>query len=181
MLSKTSQAYIAVAEHYYKILNGIVVTIDPSIGSTSSMPGYAVHIAGVLQESGVLKIDRSGSIPQRLQELTHRLRKLYSTWNPDVLVYEDIPSQRFGGGNANAHASLLKAVGATLSVSGPECYVGITPSSWKKMARPEYVKSDENDALEISYIVLQEAARIGELEEARKSRKKTKKEATNAA
>lgn len=171
MLSKTSQAYQALEKCHFYVINGIVISIDPSIGSTSSMPGYAVYKQGVLQESGVLKIDRSGSVAQRLQELSHRVRKLYSTWNPDVLVYEEIPSQRYGGGNANAHASLLKAVGVILSISGPEGYVGLTPQSWKKMTRPEYTKSDENDAKELGYIAILEAARISQ--EVTKKKKKT--------
>jgi hypothetical protein len=90
------------------------------------------------------------------------VRKLYKEWDPDVLVYEDIPSQRQGGGNANAHASLLKAVGAILSVSGPDYYVGLMPVSWKRMVREDYVKSDIRDAIEMGWIAIAVARRIAD-------------------
>lgn len=92
----------------------------------------------------------------------HGIRKLYRVWEPDVLVYEEIPPTRHGGGNAESHASLLKAVGAILSVSGPDYYVGIHPLSWKRMVRSTYSKGDENDAKEIGWITIEEAKRLKE-------------------
>jgi hypothetical protein len=74
-------------------------------------------------------------------------------------------------GNANAHASLLKALGAILSVPGPDGYVGIMPVSWKKMIRNTYEKGDEADAVEIGYIVIECAAQIKYTRENGKGRK----------
>ncbi len=175
MLNSKSDAYSSVASCYREILEGVVVVLDPSIGSQSSQPGVAVYVAGVLVESGILPIPHAGSIPKRLQQLTHHLRKLYAQWDPDVLVYEEIPAQRYGGGNAGAHASLLKAVGASLSVSGPDHFVGVHPRSWKVMVSADYVKSDEGDAIEIGRIILAEAKRIGEAEVLRKEKKRASK------
>lgn len=157
-----------------QLQQGIVVAIDPSIGSNSSMPGWAVYKAGELLGSGTFALDLNKGRPQRLQQLAHFLRKLYATWNPDVLVYEEVPSQRYGGGNnfgnAKAHASLLNALGVVLSISGPDYYVGLQPISWKKCARPTYVKSDQADAEEIGWVAISEGARIEAQEGTRKKK-----------
>lgn len=162
MLSKSSQAYSQIQGCLLPLIEGTIVCIDPSVGSTSSQPGWAVYSGGEFRASGKLQIDPGLPIWKRLSILVHGIRKLYSIWEPDVLVYEDIPSLRQGGGNANAHASLLKAVGAILSVSGPDHYVGLLPVSWKRMVRSTYVKGDEADAIEIGYIAIEEAKRIQE-------------------
>lgn len=181
MLTKKSQAYTQIQNNLNRLINGIVVCIDPSIGSSSSMPGYAVYIAGELQSSGILPIDPTGSVPMRLQKLAYHMRRLYAEWDPDTLVYEEIPAQRYGGGNANAHASLLKAVGVILSISGPSGYVGLLPLSWKRMIRDTYVKGDREDAEEIGYIAIQQAKRISEEDPPKKygRGKEKKKQSSN--
>lgn len=160
MISRSSNAYSEIRSCTMQLQHGIVVAIDPSIGSNSSMPGFAIYKAGEFLGSGTFDLDPAQSRPLRLQRLAHLLRKLYSTWHPDVLVYEEIPAQRHGFGNAVAHASLLNAVGVVLSISGPDHYVGLMPISWKKCARSTYVKSDEADAVEIGWVAISEAARI---------------------
>ncbi len=162
MLGKDSKAYGQIQSCIQPLLQGVVVCIDPSIGSTSSMPGYAVYIKGELKDSGIFTIDPTGTVWQRLHVLAYSLRKLYQKWDPDVLVFEDILPQAHGR-DAASHASLLKAVGAILSVSGPDHYVGLLPISWKKMTRDTYVKGDEADAIEIGYIALEEARRISQV------------------
>lgn len=162
MMTKKSQAYIAIDKHSHAIANGIIVCIDPSIGSTSSMPGYAVYKAGILQDAGIFTINPKESIPERLTMLSHYVRKLYKLWNPDILVFEEIPAQRYGGGNAVAHASLLKSVGVILSISGPDGYVGMLPISWKKLVRESYLKGDMEDAIEIGWIAIEHARQIEE-------------------
>jgi hypothetical protein len=170
-LTKTSKAYQNIEENLQGILEGVIVSIDPSIGSSSSMPGWAVYRAGQYVASGTFPILAHKSIPDRLRTLANHLRKLYNEYPPDCLVYEDIPAQRYGMGNANAHASLLKALGAILSVPGPDGYVGIMPVSWKKMVRSTYEKGDEADAVEIGYIVIECAAQIKYTRENGKGRK----------
>lgn len=173
-ISRTAKVYGEIRSCLTPLLYGTVICIDPSIGSSSSQPGWAIYMAGHLIRSGILKIDPTGDIPTRLQELRRLLRNLYQTRPPDVLVYEDIPAQRHAaggaGGNAVGHASLLKALGAILSVSGPRHFVGILPVSWKRLARPTYEKGDEADAIEIGWIVLQEARRILETDPPGKKR-----------
>lgn len=170
MLSKSSKAYEMISKSRLPLIEGRVVCIDPSIGSSSSMPGYAVYIAGTLIASGTLTINPNGDLHEKAQELAFAVRRLYKEWEPDVLVYEEIAIQ--GTGRAiQSHVTLLKAVGIILSVSGPEHYVGIYPVSWKKMTRSTYVKSDENDAIEIGYVCIEEAKRIIEEDGAKQGRK----------
>lgn len=156
-LTTKSKAYQDISRNTQGILRGVIVCIDPSIGSSSSMPGYAVYREGKYVTSGIFEIPVSQPIPDKLRMLANHLRKLYNTYPPDCLVYEDIPAQRHGMGNAVAHASLLKALGAILSVPGPMGYVGIMPISWKKLVRDTYVKGDEADAVEMGYVVIAQA------------------------
>lgn len=159
-LTKTSKAYISIEENLQRLLEGVVVSIDPSIGSSSSMPGWAVYRAGQYVASGIFEMAVHKSLPERLRTLANHIRKLYNEYPPDVLVYEDIPAQRYGMGNAVAHASLLKALGAILSVPGPDGYVGIMPVSWKQLVRDTYNKGDEADAVEIGHVVIECAGQI---------------------
>jgi hypothetical protein len=160
-ISKSSNVYISTSDYLKEVTEGLVVAIDPSIGSSSSMPGWAVYRAGRYVASGTFEIQRQLSVPERLRSLANHIRKLYIQYPPDVLIYEEIPSLRQGGGgNANAHASLLKAVGAILSVPGPTGYIGIMPISWKRLVREDYVKGDERDAVEIGWIVIELAKEI---------------------
>ncbi len=178
MLSKGSNAYGQISGCTTFLIKGIVLAVDPSVGSSSSMPGYAVYVAGLLRDSGIISLDPQAPIHVRLRGLVYALRKIHQQYNPDVLVYEDIPAQRYGGGgNAGAHASLLKAVGAILSTSGTDYVVGIQPVSWKPMARSSYVKGDAEDAEEIGWICIQEAKRIAEAEDKKKTRGTRKKSA----
>lgn len=175
MISKTSRVYINTLPAVKHLIDGVVVGIDPSIGSRSSQPGYAVYIAGELVESGTFRIPPEKHIHDRLRLLATHVRRLYNKYDPDVLVYEDIPASRYGGGNANSHSSLIKAVGAILSVPGPELCVGILPVSWKNEARSGYIKGDEEDAVELAYVVIKLARRIHD-EKLTTSRQKKKKE-----
>ena len=154
-ISKNSQAYVQTQQNLQGITRGLVVVVDPSIGSSSSMPGWAVYREGHYVASGIFEINPTKPKPERLRSLGRQLLALYQKYPPDVLVYEEIPAQRHGFGNAEAHASLLKSLGVVLSVPGPAGYVGIAPISWKNQVRESYVKSDENDAVEMGWIIIE--------------------------
>lgn len=175
-ISNKSQVYGQIAENLKGLTEGVVLSIDPSCGSSNSMPGWAVYKRGTLTPyvSGRIELPLGRSLPDRLRFLSRSLTKLYIQHNPDVLVYEEIPAQRHGMGNANAHSSLLKALGAILCTPGPEGFVGIHPISWKALKSEEYVKGDEADAVEMGRIVIEEAWR--QLEAS-----KNKKEARNGS
>lgn len=160
MLGYKTRAYSEIQDNIKGLIEGLVVSFDPSIGSSSSMPGWAVYRAGELIDSGTFQIPYHESIPNRLRMLHNHVRLLYNKYTPDCMVYEDIPAQRQGGGNAVAHASLLKALGVILSVPGPDGYVGLLPVSWKGEARDTYIKSDVNDAIEVGWVAINVARRI---------------------
>jgi hypothetical protein len=84
------------------------------------------------------------------------------------MVYEDIAPRRYGGGSAAGHASLLKAVGAILSVSGPDHYIRFSPRVWKKLVSGTYRKGDEADAREMLRIAVDLAKHISETNPPRK-------------
>lgn len=163
MLSDTIKEYKEIRANLKPLLEGIVLCIDPSCGSkgpTGSLPGWAVSVGGQLQASGVIELPVEEDLWVRLQALHHGLRRLVKEYQPDVMVYEQIAPRRYGGGSAHSHASLLKAVGVTLSVSGPSAYVGLRPTVWTKWKRSTYVKSDEADAVEMLYVALATAEEI---------------------
>lgn len=158
-ISPKSKLYQEVDKLSLELRTGMVLVIDPSIGSSSSRPGWAVYDTGKLYYSGT--IDTGGShLPlwKRARTLADEIRALCDDFAPTLLVYEDIPAT--SGFNANAQASLLKAVGIVLAATNTEECLGIHPASWKNYVRPEYTKSDEADAIEIGWITIALAEHI---------------------
>lgn len=156
-----TKLYKEIREWKELLLRGRILVIDPSCGSESSQPGWAIYTNGNLEDSGILNINPSEPLWWRLQALFHQLRDLMDECQPDILVYEEISSRAFGGRAASGHASLLKAVGVTLSsVFGVETCIGIRPRTWKALTRPTYRKSDEADAIEMGWVVLQLATQV---------------------
>lgn len=163
MIADTVVEYKAIRKVLKPLLEGVVLCIDPSCGSkgeTGSLPGWAVSVGGKLMGSGVIHLPVEEDLWVRLQALHHGLRALVKEYDPDVMVYEQIAPRRYGGGSAHSHASLLKAVGVTLSVSGPSAYVGLRPTVWTRWKRSTYVKGDRADAVEMLYIALATAQEI---------------------
>jgi Holliday junction resolvasome RuvABC endonuclease subunit len=145
------------------LLAGSVLVIDPSSGSSSSMPGYAIFQAGQLIDSGIIQIDSSKEVPRRLQALATALQTDFPP--VDVLIIEDIPVRSYGR-NAHAHATLLKSVGAVLSSVRYEKFVEISPSVWKAYVASDasdaegYSKGDEWDAKVMGFCVMALARKI---------------------
>ncbi len=158
-IHKTTKIYKEVEKLRGPLVYGNVLSIDPSIGSTSSSPGWAYYQAGKLIDSGVIHTGGSHlELWQRARRLGDSLRALCSEYKVDVLIYEDIPAT--SGFNQNAIASLLKAVGVVLSCTTSSHVLGIHPASWKGYVRPEYKKGDQEDAIEIGRIAIALAAHI---------------------
>ena len=158
-INKKSKMYQAVAVLSAELCAGTILIIDPSIGSSSSSPGWAIYKAGNLIDSGIIHTGGSHlHLWQRARRLKAALETLCSEYNFDVLVYEDIPAT--SGFNQNAIASLLKAVGIVLACTTSSHVLGVHPASWKNYVRPEYTKGDKEDAIEIGYIAISLAERI---------------------
>lgn len=161
-IGKDTRFYTDLRPNLKLILAGVVISIDPSAGSGSSQPAYAVYRAGELVACDILDIVPHRPLWERLTDLSRKLRNLYKLYDPDVIAFEDIAPQRYGGGNAEAHATLLKSVGVVLSVPGPRAYIRLSPIVWKRLVRPEYVKGDRQDAEEIGYITIEAAKYISQ-------------------
>lgn len=176
--AKTTDIYKKLRLLTNQIRYGKFISIDPSIGSSSSMPAYSIYDRGELVHSAKLKIDHTKSTYEKAQEISRQLTAVYKMYKPQVLVYEEIPDQGYApskginhrsphatGFNQTAHATLLKALGVILGCyPGPEHAVGLRPMVWKKRSRQTYRKGDINDAIEIGYVCIQMAREIEELE-----------------
>ena len=141
------------------------MSIDPSCGSSSSMPGYALSYfdmstgRGEVTENGIIEIPNVNSpLHQRLHSLQECLQ---SEFGDDLryLITEDIAPKVFGRGRgAGGHASLLKAVGVTIAACEWRDVFYVHPQSWHLYTLVKYdgayIKSDENDARVLSELVL---------------------------
>lgn len=154
---KKTQIYSDIHEARNVIAHGVVLSVDPSIGSTSSMPGFAIYSAGELVTSGALVVDPHAPRWKRLKEVYRQLRNLSKQYGVDACVYELVPVSAHGGRSQVSHASLLMAVGVTIAAVDARAFVGIPPVSWKRYAREDYKKTDEADAVEIGRIVIEMA------------------------
>jgi hypothetical protein len=158
-VSKKGKLYQDVSRVKGPLVYGNVLSIDPSIGSTSSSPGWAYYQAGQLIDAGIIHTGGSHlELWQRARRLGDALRTLCSEYRVDVLVYEDIPAT--SGFNQNAISSLLKAVGVVLCSTTSSHVLGIHPASWKNYVRPEYKKGDKEDAIEIGWVAISLASYI---------------------
>jgi hypothetical protein len=159
---KDTEIYRSVRSNLKYIIEGSILCLDPSMGSMSSQPGYAVYRAGKLVESGKLNIDPRGEKWERLHELHRQLRNLSRRIVPDLCLYENVPVSAHGGRSQVSHASLLMAVGVTLAAVEADAFIGITPMVWKSRIRDTYVKSDEADAIEFGWITIEIAKLIAQ-------------------
>lgn len=161
---KDTQIYADIRNHLKHILDGTILVVDPSIGSMSSQPGWAIYQAGVLIASGTLEIDPRGEKWTRLHELHRLLRNKSLEIEPDLCIFEQVPVTGHGGRSQVSHASLLYAVGVTMAAVQADAFLGITPIVWKSRTRPEYVKSDEGDAIAMGYVVIDIAREIARVD-----------------
>ena len=152
---KTSQIYAEIAAALPLLLKGNVMSIDPSVGSDSSMPAFAIYIEGELHTSGVLNIDKKKPTWYKLKQVYRQIRNLSKQYKPDVCVYERVPVSAHGGRSQVSHATLLMASGVVIAACDARAYVGIMPITWKKYIDSNYVKSDEADAIYIGKVTIQ--------------------------
>lgn len=156
-----TKAVASVTRCREEILRGQVLVIDPSCGSASSMPGYAIFEAGELVESGTIDVPLHKELWKRLRYISQCLREEFPS--PDVFILEAIPAHR-GMMSYVALASLNKAVGTFMTSVSYNKYVEISPSVWHSYIKslPEYAdrdyktqdKGDEMDAIMIGKCVL---------------------------
>ena len=144
-IKSKSYGFLQILKYRKDLLSGEVLCVDPSSGSKSSMPGYAVYRKGELVESGTIEVPLGDKIYDRLVYLVACIKREFNT-TPDVLVIEDIP---IGKGRLRMAAlrSLNMSVGAIIGALEVDKVVALHPRFWKKHARVNYSKSDEQDAI----------------------------------
>ena len=188
-VSTQTKLYGAVKPHAQQILAGRLLALDPSIGSWSSQPGYAIFEAGCLTDSGVIEMPVGASRSRRLFYLRRTLTEQFGE-KFDAVVIEDIPTSRVnrrrGGGvyfDAKAQVPLHKAVGVIES-----CFDALTlfvhPATWRTYATEEHLNmkargepTDERDARVMGETVLLLAAHaVKHPDRVKRGRKKTKME-----
>ncbi len=175
MVMVSSKTYISIKPLANLILTGKLLIIDPSTGSQSSLPGYAIYEKGHLLESGVIEVDLADSRSQKLYEISRTVREDFE--EPDILVIEYIPPVTYKGGmNSNAVMALQKAIGAILAARPFKNVIEIPAIVWKSYKHPEYIKTDEHDAIAIGRCAIGVAREvITNLTEEAKPAKRAKK------
>jgi hypothetical protein len=157
----TSRLAQEIEQHADALQQGYVLAIDPSSGSSGSLPGYAVFRAGRLVDAGLIGLPRgTRAIANRLYLLRNALATEFE--KPDVLVIELIspvmPSKN-GTFLHKSAASLIKSVGAILSTWDVPT-LEVSPTTWHSMTPPTYTKTDVNDAIMIGWAALITLARV---------------------
>lgn len=159
---KSSQIYAEIQQALPLLLKGNVMSVDPSVGSNSSMPAFAIYQEGELLTSGTLNIDTSMPNWYKLKQVYRQLRNLSKQYKPDVCVYERVPVSAHGGRSQVSHATLLMASGAVIAAVDARAFVGIMPVTWKKYTDANYQKSDEQDAIYIGLAAIEMARQMSE-------------------
>jgi hypothetical protein len=124
-----------VEENIDTILHGKFISIDPA----SRTGGYAVYNAGSLIESGTIQLDTKKDIGDRLAEIGAILI--------DDDDYDLMAIERIRGGRS--HDYLKFSIGAYVASIQAPVVIEVPVNAWKKVTPPDYVKSDENDAIMI--------------------------------
>ena len=163
---KASRLAQEVGKFQTEIQQGYMLAIDPSSGSSGSLPGFAIFEAGKLVDAGTISLPRgTKQIHSRLFLLRDTLEKEFK--KPDILAVEWIAPIFPGAKNAffqKSASSLMKSVGAIMSVW--DCpVIEPAPTTWHTMTPPGYEKNDANDACMIGNAALIVLARVlGETE-----------------
>lgn len=148
----------AVYPHLDKLLKANTLAIDPSSGSYSSQPGYALYKEGVLEDSGIVNIHSGDHVANRLYRLRNILQTEFET--PDILVIENIPpfmAEKGGSQFATRNViSLHQSIGVVMSIWDVPV-ITVSPKSWRFLTPDGYKKDDEHDAIMIGWAAIEKA------------------------
>lgn len=133
-----------VADQRKAILEGTMLAIDPS----SKSLGWALYKSAELVDSGTIVLTDK-AVNRRLQALYDKLNVMDT---PDLLVMEKIQ------GNTS-HDYLKYSVGVGMAAIRTDRCILVPISAWKKVVAevPNYIKTDENDAILIGYTAIRAA------------------------
>lgn len=162
-MNKNSKTYKAIIPYVERILDGYILSVDPSTGSASSMPGYAIFKKGKLTESGIIEVDSRMARQKKLYEISRTFREEFE--KPDLLIVEYIPNVSYSGGMNNvAVMALQKAIGAIIASFDTEM-LEIPASAWRHYKPPEYKKTDEFDGITMGLCAIAIAKQIKKQED----------------
>jgi hypothetical protein len=142
--------------YYQTILSGTILVIDPSSGSSSSMPGYAIYEHGILKDQGYIDVPIPNDIHVRLRYIMQCIQKQFPI--VDILVIEDIPIRMGRFTSGVAVRNLHRSIGVFLAAVKCNTVIEITPASWRRyIDAAKYAKADWNDAIVMGYTVVDKA------------------------
>ncbi len=131
------------------LLHGRVISIDPSSGSHSSLPAYAVFREGKLVSADAIQVPKQwlGSVnhtPHRLRVIGEHLRNLGEF---DLLVVECFHWRPNARTDPKSMQQLNQSVGCITSNTQWHFVLQILGFEWAKHRPADYVKSDIADAI----------------------------------
>jgi hypothetical protein len=126
------------ARHKNTILTGRILCIDPSCGSSSSMPGYTIFNATVAEAAGTIDIPVSWCLAKRLRFLWEQLQILKE--GIDLVLIERPPVKaiviRGIRMKDKAHNSLMQSIGACKAAFTCDL-IDVDASLWSRIAREQ--------------------------------------------
>lgn len=166
MAKYKSKLALEVEQYRDLVQNGEMLAVDPSSGSSGSLPGYALFRKGQLVDAGTIELPRgTRPLANRLFLLRNALATSFD--KPDLLTIELISPVMPSKGGAFLHknaSSLIKAVGAILSTWDVPV-LEVSPMTWHSMTPPTYKKDDVQDACMIGWAVFLTLARLNGTQE----------------
>lgn len=181
-ISTKTKLYGSLARTSRVVLEGRGLVLDPSCGSMSSQPGYAIYSKGVLEDKGTIQIPLGRTLQERLHYLATCLRNEFPE-KFDYVVIEEVPVLRFNkfGRSLKGQVSLHYAVGVMMSAFPVDLFLQITPATWRSFASDEHIEkkalghsTDEDDAQCMGYAVIEiakKAAAQGKTKKKRRGKK----------
>jgi len=161
-----SKLALEVEQYQDILLNGEMLAVDPSSGSSGSLPGYALFRKGQLVDAGTIELPRgTRPLSNRLYLLRNALATSFD--KPDLLTIELISPVMPSKGGTFLHknaSSLIKSVGSILSTWDVPV-LEVSPMTWHSMTPPQYKKDDVQDACMIGWAVFITLARLTGTEE----------------
>jgi hypothetical protein len=148
-----SKIKLAIGRCKGKVLTGTLLAIDPSIGSGSSMPGWALFQGGVLMESGIIQLPPFGAKHQRLRRILEVLQNEFE--EPDIFAIEHISPS-----TTRWNTSLIMARAVMLAAQKWKVVLHVAPRTWRARCPKDYTKTDEGDAIQIGRACIQIAQEL---------------------
>lgn len=158
-----SQAEINCIKYKDLILNGTMVSCDPSSGgvgsSAKSNPAFTLWEAGEAKDTWTEEIVGSWKPYERLAALSRAVSEVEC----GVLVIEDVgviqfPPKKGRPGFNKVNKSLIWSVGAIVGGIAPDQLIEVKPQTWQRFIdKKTYIKSDINDSIGIGWAAIQMA------------------------